>query len=113
MSVQLDFDIDVLGKRLESDLESAAIKTLHVIEEDIEPFVPYNTGELSESAVIDESSLSLVWEAEYADYVYNMPKSSNFNKEVHSKATSGWVDEALKVYKDKWVDDFKRNFSRR
>lgn len=113
MSVQLDFDINVLCKRIENDLESAAIQTLFVVAEDIEPFVPYRTGELSNSAVIDESSLSVVWEAKYADYVYDMPKSNNFNKSVHTNATSHWVDEGLKAYKNKWTEDFKRNFSRR
>ena len=113
MSVQLDFDIDVLRKKIEDDLESAAVQTLMGIAEDIEPFVPYKTGELSDSAIIDESSLSLVWEAEHAEYVYDMPESNNFNKSVHPNATSHWVDEGLKAYGNKWTEDFKRNFSRR
>ena len=113
MGVQLDFDIDVLGRRIENDLESAAIKTLEGVAKDIEPFVPYRTGELNDSAIIDESSLSIVWEAEYADYVYDMPKSNNFNKSVHPNATSHWVEEGLKAYKTKWIEDLKRNFSRR
>ena len=113
MSVQLDFDIDVLSRRIEDDLEGAVVETLHEVLEDIEPFVPYKTGELSNSAVIDESSLSIVWEAEHAEYVYDMPKSNNFNKSVHQNATSHWVDEGLKAYKNKWIEDLKRNFSRR
>lgn len=113
MSVQLDFDIDVLSRRIEEDIEVAAVQTLQGVLEDIEPFVPYRTGELSNSAVIDESSLSVVWEAEYADYVYDMQKDSNFNKSVHPNATSHWVDEGLKAYKNKWVEDLKHNFSRR
>lgn len=113
MSVQLDFDVQVVARRVENDLESTAIKTLRGMAEDIEPFVPYKTGELNDSAIIDESSLSLVWEAEHAEYVYDMPKSANFDKTVHPRATSGWVEEGLAAYKKKWVDDFKRNFSRR
>lgn len=113
MRVQLDFDVDVLCRRIENDLESAAIKTLEGVAKDIEPFVPYRTGELNDSAIIDESSLSVVWEADYANYVYDMPKSSNFDKSVHPNATSHWVEEGLKVYKNKWIEDLKRNFSRR
>ena len=113
MSVQLDFDLDVIGRQIENDLESAAVKTLEGMIKDIEPYVPYRTGELSDSVIVDESSLSLVWEAEHADYVYDMPKSTKFNQTVHPQATSQWVEEALGDYKDKWIEDFKRNFSRR
>ena len=113
MSVQLDFDVAVLGKRIENDLESAAVKTLSGVAKDIETFVPYNTGELNDSAIIDESSLSVVWEAEHAEYVYDMPKDTNFNRTVHERATSGWVEEGLAMFKDKWIIDLKRNFSRR
>ena len=113
MSVQLNFDVDVIGRQIENDLESAVIQTLHGVVKDLEPLVPYNTGELNDSAIIDESSLSIVWDAEHADYVYNMPKNTNFNKDVHPQATSKWVEEGLQSYKKKWIDDLKRNFSRR
>ena len=113
MSVQLNLDMDVIGREISNDLEAAAIKTLEGVAKDIEPFVPYRTGELSESVVIDESSLSLVWEAEHAEYVYDMPKSTEFNKSVHTQATSHWVEEGIGAYKDKWIGDLKKNFSRR
>lgn len=113
MSVQLNLDIDVLGREIESDLESAAIETLKGVAQDIEPYVPYRTGELNDSVVLDESSLSLEWEAEHAEYVYDMPKSANFDKSVHPQATSQWVEEGLKAYQNKWVEDLRRNFSRR
>ena len=113
MSVQLDFDIDVLQRRIEDDLEGAVVKTLDGVLEDIKPFVPYKTGELNNSAVIDESSMSIVWEAEHAEYVYDMPKSNNFDRSVHNRATSEWVDEALQAYHKKWIEDLKNNFRKR
>lgn len=113
MSVQFDFSEEMLHRRLDDALEGAIADTLEVVKEDVEPFVPYDTGELSNSAVIDESSGSLVWEAEYAEYVYDMPEHSNFNTDVHPWATSHWVDEALHSYRKKWVDEFKRKFGRR
>lgn len=113
MSVQLNLDFDVIGRQIENDLESAAVETLRGIAEDIEPFVPYRTGELNDSVVLDESSLSLVWEADHAEYVYDMPSSTNFNKSVHPQATSHWVEEGIGSYRDKWVNELKRNFSRR
>ena len=113
MSVDLNFNIEVIGRQIESDLEAAAIKTLEEMKYDIEPYVPYKTGELTQSAEIDEDSLSIVYDTEYAEYVYNMPKSNNFNKAVHPNATSKWTDEALHSNKAKWVNDLKKNFSRR
>lgn len=113
MAVEIFLNLDVIEQQIEADLEEAAVKTLNTIAEDIEPFVPYRTGELSNMVVLDESSLSLEWEAEHAEYVYNMPKDANFNRTVHPKATSQWVDEALQSYKAKWTEDMKRNFSRR
>lgn len=113
MSVQLNFDFDILGRQIENDLESAVVETLRGVAKDIEPFVPYRTGELSESVVLDESSLSLVWEAEHADYVYDMPNETNFTRTTHPQATSHWVEEGLQAYKEKWIDDLKRNFGRR
>lgn len=110
MSVQLDFDIGILKKQIEDDFENAVIKTLHGVVKDIEPFVPYNTGELSKSVEIDKNNLSIVWTAPHAEYVYNMPKSNNFSSGVNTKATSNWVGEALSAYNKKWVDDIKRNF---
>lgn len=113
MSVDMNFNIDVIGRQIESDLEAAAVQTLEGMVSDIEPYVPYKTGELTESAEIDEDSLSIVYDTEYAEYVYNMPESNNFNRDVHKKATSKWTDEAIYSNRDKWINDLKKNFSRR
>ena len=113
MSVDLNFNIEVIGRQIESDLEAAAVQTLKGMVSDIEPYVPYKTGELNDSAEIDEDSLSIVYDTEYAEYVYNMPESNNFNRDVHKKATSKWTDEALHSNKAKWLSDLKKNFSRR
>ena len=108
MSVDMNFNIDVIGRQIESDLDAAAVQTLEGMISDIEPYVPYKTGELTESAEIDEDSLSIVYDTEYAEYVYNMP-----DRDVHKNATSKWTDEALYSNKDKWINDLKKNFSRR
>ena len=113
MSVDMNFNIDVIGRQIESDLEAAAVQTLEGMVSDIEHYVPYKTGELTESAEIDEDSLSIVYDTEYAEYVYNMPESNNFNKDVHPNATSKWTDEALHSNKAKWLSDLKKNFRRK
>ena len=73
MSVDLNFNLEVIGRQIESDLEAAAVKTLEEMKTDIEPYVPYKTGELTQSAEIDADSLSIVYDTDYAEYVYNMP----------------------------------------
>lgn len=110
MSVKLDFSASVLQKQIEDDLKNAVIKTLHGVVKDIEPYVPYDTGELCKSVKVDENNLSIVWTAPHAEYVYDMPKTNSFSKEVNTQATSNWVGEALSAHNKKWVDDIKRNF---
>lgn len=113
MAVEVNFETDVLKKKVSETLEGAVVVTLEQMKEDIEPYVPYDTGELSDSAIVDESSLSVVWEAEHAEYVYDMPESNNFNKTVHPKATSHWIEEAMSSYKDKWIKFLQDAFSKR
>ena len=113
MTVEVNLNTDVLKQRISETAEDAAMLTLEGMLKDIEPYVPYDTGELSSSAVIDESSLSIVWDTEYADYVYNMPQTNKFNTSVHANATSHWVDEAMNFYSETWVEYLRSNFRKR
>lgn len=110
MSLEFDINADLIINKLNTSIESASLSTLDTMVEDIRPFVPYNTGELDASVVVDESSMCVVWDADYAQYVYDLPKNSNFNREVHPNATSDWVNEARQAYESKWIDDLKKSF---
>ena len=110
MSLEYDLNTELIIDRLNTSMESASLSTLDNMLEDIRPYVPYNTGELDSSAVIDESSMNIVWDTDYAKYVYDLPKDSNFNRDVHPNATSDWVNEARQAYEDKWIDDFRESF---
>lgn len=110
MGVLFDINEQLIMNNLQTTLEDAGYETLEKMLQDIEPYVPYKTGELNDSAIIDESSMDIVWDADYAEYVYDLPKDSNFNKEVHPLATSDWVNEAMQSYESKWVEDFKQLF---
>lgn len=110
MSAEFSVELDLIYNQIGVDLDRVAVSALDSILDDIEPYVPYNTGELSSSAVVDESSLSIVWEDEKADYVYNLPLGSNFNTGTNALATSHWVEEALSVYRDSWVELIKKGF---
>lgn len=72
-----------------------------------EDFVPYDTGNLSNSATILDNGNQIAYTAEYAEYVNELPTSSNFDKSVHSQATSSWVDASITLNRDKWLSNFK------
>lgn len=75
---------------------------------DTEDFVPYDTGKLSSSVTITNHNKNIAYTADYAEYVNNMPESNNFDRSVHSKATSNWFEASLALNRDKWLDNFKR-----
>lgn len=110
MSLEYDLNVELIIDRLNTSMESASLSTLDNMVEDIRPYVPYNTGELDSSVVVDESSMCIVWDADYAQYAYDLPKDSNFKRDVHPDATSDWVNEARQSYEDKWIEDFRESF---
>ena len=110
MSLEYDLNVELIIDRLNTSMESASLSTLDNMVEDIRPYVPYKTGELDSSVVVDESSMCIVWDTDYAGYVYNLPIDSNFNRDVHPNATSDWVNEARQSYEDKWIEDFRESF---
>lgn len=80
---------------------------------DTENFVPYDTGKLSNSATILDKGKQIAYTAEYAEYVNELPTSSNFDKSVHSQATSSWVDASMALNRDKWLSNFKERIGGR
>lgn len=74
---------------------------------DTEDFVPYDTGKLSNSATILDNGRQIAYTANYAEYVNEMPVSNNFDKSVHSQATSHWLDASITLNRDKWLSNFR------
>lgn len=74
---------------------------------DTESFVPYDTGHLSSSVSIQDGGRSIAYTADYAEYVNNMPFSNNFDRAVHSHATSKWFEASLIFNRSRWIEDFK------
>lgn len=99
-----------IEKYLEDKLNKAVDTSLNELEEFFEPYVPYDTGELSESYEVDEDTNSAYWYADHAKYVYTMPKSNNFNKDTHSLATSYWVEEAIEDKGKDIISLIEKNF---
>ena len=111
--VEIDIDLEKLDADIQYDLRVAGYETLKVMMKDVEPYVPYDTGELDDSVFIDVMDLAIVWETEYSEYVYDMPTSNNFKRDVHPNATSQWASITRDIYIDKWIEVMRRNFAKR
>lgn len=104
--------VELVRNNILTNAEEAAIYAKeHIIFdmlEDIEQFIPYDTGALNQS-VLDASDYpnKLVWESPYAEFVYNMnPDTTNWTRDTHPLATSNWVEVAKKQYTDDWNAKF-------
>jgi len=67
------------------------------------PYTPFKTGELQGSVNSSVGSGMLVYSPDtYASYVWNGVSKNGkklvYNTSYHSKATSHWVEEAMKVH---------------
>lgn len=74
---------------------------------DTENFIPYDTGQLSSSVKILNNGRDVAYTADYAEYVNNMPESNNFDKSIHTNATSHWFEASLALNRSKWLENFK------
>lgn len=103
----------LLSKNLERYLgENVEIAKNLLAEEiinDTTEYVPYDTGKLTKSSAIRKDGQIIAWTADYAEYVYNMPETNNFQQDVHQKATSAWFDASRLQNESKWVKNFERN----
>lgn len=108
--VQTDISIERIFGDIEEDLLEAASASLRKVKEDIDPYVPYKTGKLSNSAVVNK--YEIVWTAPYANYVYNRT-GVNFDKSVHPKATDHWVEHARDEIGDKIYGYIENEFAKR
>lgn len=105
---QLSGALYVIATKSTSERVDRARKSLcEEIIHDTENFVPYDTGKLSSSATISDDGKQIVYTADYAEYVNNIPESSNFDRSRHTRATSHWSDASIALNKDKWLSNFK------
>lgn len=75
---------------------------------DTDAFVPYDTGYLSDAVSISNSGKTIEYYADYAERVYNMPDSTNWNTSHHPLATGEWDIASRKQNLPKWLNSFKR-----
>lgn len=85
---------------------------LNVFAQAIEDYVPYSTGELNDTtkkrvkfSLGSSIKGSISYTADYADEVYNYdPNAVNWDRSVHSKATSRWDEAALGIKGNRTVE---------
>ena len=70
----------------------------------IEPFVPYNTGNLCNDVTIEPFRIR--YNAPYAETVYN-DLNRNFRKDKHPLATAKWDEVAEPAVKDYFIQDLQ------
>lgn len=105
---QLRGALSVVATKSTSPRIDKARKSLcQEIIDDTESFVPYDTGHLSSSATILNDGKNIAYTADYAEYVNDMPESNNFDRSVHTNATSNWFEASLALNRDKWLENFK------
>lgn len=76
---------------------------------DTTPFVPYDTGQLSDSAeLLPGPEVGASWNTDYSWYVFHMPPDYDFNRTVHQEAGPEWTFRAIDRYKDAWVKFFEK-----
>lgn len=98
-------------KRIEDNMESAKSNTLDLMLQDIDPFVAYKSGELSNSASKLPNNSGIQFNKEYASFAFSpstktgIPKQ--YTKSKHPSAVSEPIDVAVLKYDEKWAEFFR------
>lgn len=75
---------------------------------DTRPFVPYDTGQLNDSAELAPGpDVGVSWNTDYSWYVFHMPPDYDFNKTVHPEAGPEWTYRAIDKYEEAWIKFFE------
>lgn len=96
---------DIKGKILDNE-ETAKSKTLDKIIKDTEPYVPCNTGYLSDSVAKDVPSSSIAYHAPYASYAFEpiapSGKPKEYDTSKHPQAQGYPIQAAYGEHGDEW-----------
>lgn len=107
---ELEKVFDNVSMRIEQSRADVTVK----IFKDVQQYVPYRTGALSKSGLVvnfeDDNESDIYWggsEAPYAQHVYYMPETNNFNTSKHKFATSNWIEVAKAENMGRWIRSLK------
>jgi len=105
LSWRLDLNEAGVTKRIRKLADKTQLALAQEVLEDDTPFVPYWTGQTSNSGQATEDGVS--WETDYVREIYF--SSREFGKTVHPLATSQWHEKSAAVNLDKWVEHAQKN----
>ena len=103
MPLKKNIDKNAILKSVKADDELGKFAA-EALRKRVEPFVPYNTGRLCNDVTI--KPFTIEYNAPYADEVYNNTKR-NYRKDKHPLATAKWVEVAMPVVRDYWIQDIQ------
>ena len=95
--------VDVV--KADDEFGRVAAETLRKL---VEPYVPYNTGRLCNDVTV--KPFSFEYNAPYASSVYNDMKR-NFRKDKHPLAAARWVEVAMPVVREYFIQDMQNYVS--
>lgn len=108
--------VKITGKLPSDILTDAALKKANYVVAnqamaDMDQFVPYKAGKLSESAHIDSNGHTIVYTTPYAKAQFygfvNGHPVVNYTTTEHPQATKRWDLKAKSLYMDKWLNNVK------
>lgn len=98
-------------KRIDDNMESAKSNTLDLMLKDIDPFVAYKSGDLSNSASKLPNNSGIQFSKEYASFAFSpstktgIPKQ--YTKSKRPNAVSEPIDVAMLKYDERWAKFFR------
>lgn len=98
--VAVKFDARSVAQALKARAKAAERALSGRVLSDCEPFVPYDTGALSQSGVVGEGVI--VYDVPYAQVVYH-GAGMRFQTEKHPLATAAWFEAAKAAHAAEWV----------
>ena len=100
-----------LDKSLKKGIRRAKRVTIRKMISDTDPYVPYDTGELSASARPFRNNSGIAYESPHASYAFDAIAPSGrpkvYNTSVHEKATAAPFEVAFDEHIKEWVETFK------
>ena len=100
------FSLSGVGRSILENLPFAARALAEAVAASSDPYVPYRTGRLAKSAVIEQDgegpAARVCWTAPYAAECYRAERP--FRKTVHPLATARWFEAAKSADAGLWRD---------
>lgn len=113
VTINVQLDEVAIEKKIDDLIDNPEVRTESnkALAEIVDPWVPYDTGNLSQESVqVDENAVH--YTAEYAAKQY-YGDEFNHKREIHPLATAHWDKVAMQTEKDALIAKVKGIISRR